>query len=81
MSLKPRGRWGLVPFVRYEELDTQERVPAGFEPSGTYEQDLVTAGLEVKPIPQVVFKADYQWIRNGARSGVNRFNVAMGYLF
>ena len=29
----------------------------------------------------VVFKLDYQWLSNEAQTGVNRFNVAMGYLF
>jgi hypothetical protein len=45
------------------------------------EQTLLTGGLEIGPLPQVVFKLDYQWVRDEARTGVNRFNVAMGYLF
>ena len=45
------------------------------------DQEVLTAGVEVKPIPQVVFKLDYQWLKTEARTGVNRFNVAMGYLF
>ena len=81
MTLKPKGRWGISPYIRYEELNTQEEVPAGYGSSGRYDQSLLTAGFEVKPLPQVVFKLDYQWVGNEARTGVNRFNVAMGYLF
>jgi hypothetical protein len=81
MTLKRKGRWGIVPFVHYEELDTQKEVPAGYEASGTYDQNLLTARIELKPIPQIVFKLDYQWVRIEARTGVNRFNIAMGYLF
>jgi hypothetical protein len=29
----------------------------------------------------VVFKLDYQVVKDDARTGVNRFNVALGYLF
>jgi len=81
MSLKPKGRWSITPFVRYEELGTQKEVPAGWEKNAAWERRLVTAGLEIKPIPQVVFKLDYQAVKDDARTGVNRFNVAMGYLF
>ena len=81
MTLKPRGRWGISPYLRYEQLDTQREVPEGWTSSGRYGQEVLTAGIEVKPIPQVAFKLDYQWLKNEARTGVNRFNVAMGYLF
>jgi hypothetical protein len=40
-----------------------------------------TLGLELKPIPNIVFKADYQWITNAARSGRNQFNLNLGYAF
>jgi hypothetical protein len=81
MTLAPKGRWGIVPFVRYEELDTQREVPAGFERDPRWDRSLLTAGFEVKPVPQVVFKLDFQWVRDEARTGINRFNAALGYLF
>ena len=81
MSLAPKGRWSITPFVRYEELGTQKEVPPGWEKNAAWEQRLLTGGLEIKPIPQVVFKLDYQLVKDDARTGVNRFNVAMGYLF
>ncbi len=81
MSLEPKGRWSITPFVRYEELGTQKRVPEGWVTDPAREQRLLTGGLEIGPIPQVVFKLDYQVVRNDARTGSNRFNVALGYLF
>jgi hypothetical protein len=81
MTHLPRQRWSLLPFVRYEWLDTQNDVPAGFEEDPARERTALTAGVELKPLPQVVFKADYQWLRNEARTGANQLNLAVGYLF
>jgi len=80
-SLAPRGQWSLTPFVRYERIDTQDGVPAGHAEDPATDRKLVTAGLGLKPLPQVVLKADYQWYTNQARSGVNQLNLAVGYLF
>ena len=81
MSLKPKGRWSLTPYLRYEELNTQREVPVGWESDLSTDQRIVTGGIEVRPIPQVVYKFDYQNVKNDARTGVSRFNIAMGYLF
>ena len=81
MTLAPKGRWSITPFVRYEELGTQKQVPAGWEIDPARERSLLTGGIEIGPIPQVVFKLDYQVVKDDARTGVNRFNVALGYLF
>ena len=43
--------------------------------------DFKTLGVEVKPIPNVVVKADYQWITNAANTGRNQVNVNLGYSF
>jgi uncharacterized small protein (DUF1192 family) len=81
MTLAPRGQWAVLPFARYESLDTQDGVPAGYAEDPARERTLLTAGVELKPIPQVVFKADYQRIRNEARTGASQWNLAIGYLF
>lgn len=81
LTLAPRGQWSLTPFVRYEKLDTQQRVPAGFARDPANARRLLTVGVGVKPLPNVVMKADFQRVNNGARSGVNQFNLALGYLF
>ena len=67
--------------MRYERLDTQDRVPAAFREDPALDRTLVTVGLSWKPIPQVVVKADFQDEDNRAGTGVDRFNVGLGWLF
>jgi len=81
MTLWPAGRWSVTPFVRYEQLNTQAEVPAGFEKDPATDRSVFVAGIDVKPIPGVVIKADFQSDRNDARTGTNRFHLAVGYLF
>jgi hypothetical protein len=81
LTLAPRGDWALAPYLRYESLDPQDSVPLGFVKNPATDRSLWTLGIDVKPIPRVVLKADYQWIQNEARTGVNQFNVALGFLF
>ncbi len=71
----------VLPFVRFEHVDTQDRVPAGYQRDLSRDGNFKTLGLEVKPIASVVIKADYQWITNAARTGRNQFNVNLGYAF
>jgi len=71
----------LTPYVRYERIDTQQRIPAGFARDLTRDGIFTTLGVDVKPIPNVVIKTDYQWITNAADSGRNQFNVSLGYAF
>jgi hypothetical protein len=81
MTHRPRGEWAVTPFVRYEQLDTQDRVPAGFLRDQENDRSVLTLGLGVKPVSKVVLKADFQRWHNAARTGVNQFNLAVGYLF
>jgi hypothetical protein len=71
----------LIPYVRYEHLNTQDRVPAGFTANPENDRTIATFGLAWKPLFNVALKADYQVQRNEAHTGVNQFNVALGYLF
>ena len=71
----------LTPYVRYEHVDTQHRIPAGFIRDRSRDGLFKTLGVEVKPIPNVVVKTDYQWITNEAGTGRNQFNVNLGYAF
>jgi hypothetical protein len=75
------GREALIPFVRWETVDTQLEVPNGYLKSGSTLIRELIAGLNYKPIPQLVFKADYQWYFLGDHSGVNQTNLALGYVF
>jgi hypothetical protein len=71
----------LIPYLRYERLDTQREVPAGFARDPANDRSIVSLGAMWKPIPQVALKADYQWQANEADTGVNQLNVNLGYLF
>ena len=71
----------LIPFLRYESVDTQLRVPDGFSANPANDATIVTFGLSWKPLPQIVGKADYQLHGNRAGTGVDQFNIALGYLF
>lgn len=71
----------LVPFARYERYDSHDSVPDGFLRDPANRVHVRTCGVSYKPIPNVVIKADHQNYRNDAGTGVDRFNLALGYLF
>jgi hypothetical protein len=50
----------LLPFVRYERVNTQARVPVGFVADPRMDRTTVAAGAALAPISQVVVKAEYQ---------------------
>jgi hypothetical protein len=81
LSLWPAGRWAVTPFLRYEKLNTQAEVPAGFDEDPANDRSVLVGGVDVKPLPGVVIKADFQRERNRARMGTNGFHLAVGYLF
>jgi len=67
----------LMPFVRWEALDTQARVGSGFAADPANDERIVTLGLHFRPLDQVVFKVDYE----DSDRGSDRFNIGMGYVF
>jgi hypothetical protein len=71
----------VTPYVRYEHIDTQHRIPDGFTRDRARDGVLKTLGVELKPIPNIVVKTDYQWITNEAGTGRNQVNVNLGYAF
>lgn len=75
------GELAVIPFIRYEAYDTQAEVPDGFASSDRYQADVLTLGLNIKPIDELVFKAEYQMYDRGDDSGINQFNLGMGYIF
>lgn len=81
LSLVPGARASLTPFVRYEEYDTQKAVPAGYARNPENDRQELTLGLVFKPIDRIAFKADWQQRHNAARTGVNQWNLALGYIF
>jgi len=75
------GAARLLPFVRWETYDTQAEVPEGWLANPASDVEILTVGLSLQPFEQVVFKADWQDVDNGAGTGVDQFNVALGYVF
>jgi hypothetical protein len=81
LSLRAGTRASLTPFVRYERYDTQAEVPSGYARNPENDVKLLTIGAVLKPIEPIAIKIDWQQRKNAARTGVNQWNVGLGYLF
>ena len=81
LSRRADTRASLLPYYRFEKVDTQSTMPDGYEASGATNRTINTIGVELKPIPNVVLKVDYQIITNAAKTGRNQLNVNLGYAF
>ncbi len=71
----------LSPFFRYEDLNTQEEVPAGLIADPANDRRVRVYGITYRPIPNVAVKLDLQNRLNGAGTAVDQWNLALGYLF
>ena len=73
----------LVAFTRYENFDTQFRMPEGFLPLDEFDRDAWVIGLSYYPDPDIAVKADYTRVRN--KSGIirspNIVNIGLGWWF
>ena len=78
MNLVAPGATAQVrPFVRWEQIDTQATMGPGGTADPSKDNQIVTMGVNYKPIPQVVIKADYEhWEDKN-----DRFNIVFGYVF
>ena len=81
LSFSPNSRMSLLPYARYEQYDTQEQVPDGYLRNPGNDIDALTVGVAFKPIDRLIFKLDWQQRQNAAHTGVNVWNVALGYIF
>lgn len=79
--LSPGSKQSLSPFVRYETYDTQAQVPVGFASDPANDDEILTVGLDWKPLPHVVFKADVMALEDAAGGDSTRVNIGMGYVF
>ncbi|MBK26774.1 MAG: porin [Halobacteriovorax sp.] len=71
----------LTPFIRYENYNTQDKVGAGFTKDLSKERTNITYGLNLKPVDNIVFKLDYISAKNKAKTGVDSWNLGMGWNF
>ena len=79
--LAGRGQSSLTPYLRWEQINTQQEVPDGWSANPANDEQLLTLGLAYQPIEQLIFKAEYQKIDDEAGTGVDQFNLSMGYIF
>jgi hypothetical protein len=79
--LLPNTRHDVVVFGRFEDFDTQFKMPAGFPKNPANDRNTLTAGLSYLPIPQVAIKADYMFNWNRANAGVDQFNLGVGFYY
>ena len=70
-------------FLRYENFDTQYRMPVGFDPMGQFDREAWVVGLSYYPDPDVVLKVDYSLVRNQSTviAEPNSFNIGLGWWF
>ena len=61
------SKMSLLPYVRYEQYDTQHEVPTGYARNPANDIDALTVGIAYKPIDRLVFKADWQQRKTRAR--------------
>ena len=71
----------LAPFFRYERLNTMAKAPTGYNVDLTKDWEIFQVGLQYKPIPNVVIKADYR--NYVAKQGLlpDDFNLGFGFIF
>jgi len=76
----------LAPFFRYEHLNTVAKAPAGdwgndLDPTQTNDWQIYQVGLQYKPIPNVVIKADYRNFKAKKGTIPDDFNLGFGFIF
>ena len=70
-------------FLRYENFDTQYRMPEGFQPLKQFDRDAWIFGVTYFPDPDVAVKFDYTVLRNQSEvvKAPNSLNIGLGWWF
>lgn len=73
----------LIPFVRYEEYDTQHTLDSGASSSGKYDRSEVTVGANLLLTQNFVIKADAQFGKTGETGSetATKYNMGIGWVF
>ncbi len=79
--LRGRSEQEIIPFFRYEFYDTQSKLAQGYTKDLSKERSNLTLGLNCKPLSTVVLKADYTIGKNKYDTGVNTWNLGVGWNF
>lgn len=75
--IDPDSTWSVSPYLRWESINTQAAVPAGFSSDPANDETVMSVGLNVSPTSQLVFKLEAQDRDRGSDS----INFGMGYVF
>lgn len=68
-------------FVRYEKFNTQAEVEQALPANGVNNRTVTTVGVNYRPWPNVVFKADYQFRDNKGAGERDRIEFGAGFVY
>ena len=70
-------------FARYENFDTQFKMPTGYLPLREFDRDAIVFGATYWPDPDIAIKVDYSGVRsqNSTIQAPNSFNIGLGWWF
>ena len=71
----------LEPFFRAEWYDTQYRMPGGYDANENHRRTILTAGIQFKPITNVVVKMDYRNRMAAVGQLSDELNMGVGFAF
>lgn len=77
----PETEQYLAPFFRYERMDTVASAPTGWADDLTKDREIFQVGLQYKPVPNVVIKADYRNFDSAGGNLPDDFNLGIGFIF
>ena len=72
---------GSAPSIRGAVAGVVERAEQRCAPGNR--RDVITAGLTLRPIPEIAVKFDYQhfWTDAGSDAEIDSYNVGLGFMF
>ena len=74
--------WEFIPFVRYSSYNTASKVRNAALNPDNYAYDQLMFGINIKPLPNLVLKADYGSKKRDSDTDQTRsFNLRIGYMF
>jgi hypothetical protein len=69
-----------VPFIRWEDIDSQATTDSGIRTPGT-DRQVLTAGLAFYPHRDVAIKADWEYWQDDTDDTATRYNIGMAFTF
>lgn len=75
------GNQKIIPFVRYERLDTHAQVDDNTVRDQSKDKTYKVVGLAYKPMEQLALKADYAKVENKADSAADEWNLGVAWQF